>query len=225
MKSFAIACLLGATSAFTTMQNGDYEFMRFVAKYGKTYGTKEEFEFRAAIFKTHLAEVEALNSQNSTSTHGINKFADLTKDEKKRFLTGYVHTETNGVYAEFTAPTDSEVDWVKAGAVTAVKNQGQCGSCWAFSTTGSIEGAEFIAHGTLNALSEQQLVDCSRLNHGCNGGSMALAFRYAKNHPLVSESDYAYTAVDGTCSIPSGAATLTHVTGSTNVTPNSESAI
>jgi len=89
------------------------------------------------------------------------------------------------------------VNWVEKGAVTKVKNQGQCGSCWSFSTTGSMEGAHQIKTGELLSLSEQNLVDCSWLNLGCNGGMMDRAFLYAMWHPLMLEADYPYVAKSG----------------------------
>jgi C1A family cysteine protease len=157
----------------------DYEFIRYVAKYGKSYGTKAEFEFRSAQFKQTLAKIAALNEENGTSTHGINKFADYTAAEWKKML-GLKPAQI-GAKNVAVLPEDNladEVNWVTKGAVTPVKDQGQCGSCWAFSTTGAVEGAEFIATGTLQSYSEQQLVDCSSAygNYGCNGGLMDSAF-------------------------------------------------
>jgi cathepsin L len=181
------------------MTDADYQFMKHVTEYGKSYGTKEEFEFRSALFKKNLMEIEALNADPSiTHQVAINEFSTWTPEERKT-LTGYkqindgVVMEKNVVLLDESNLADS-VDWVTKGAVTPVKNQGQCGSCWAFSTTGSMEGAHQIKTGTLVSLSEQQLVDCSWMNLGCNGGMMDRAFAYTKTHPLETETEYPYVA-------------------------------
>merc|ERR1712070_899235 len=97
------------------------------------------------------------------------------------------------------AELPSTVNWVTAGAVTPIKDQGQCGSCWAFSTTGSTEGAWQIGSGNLLSLSEQQLVDCSTQHGGCNGGSMALAIQFESGTNMATEASYPYKAADGSC--------------------------
>jgi len=142
-----------------------------------------------------------MNSAVDGFTMGITQFADMTAEEFKMML-GYnpsLKKSYNPVYLNAAPPT--AVDWRDKNAVTPVKNQGQCGSCWAFSTTGSIEGAHAIKSGSIVSLSEQQLVDCSTSlgNQGCNGGLMDFGFTYAESNKLETESDYPYTAADGKC--------------------------
>lgn len=152
------------------------------------------------MFKDRLAKFEEWNSQpGQTSKMGITPYIDWTEDEFKVLL-GYKEMDTKPDYYPGDFDTENladAIDWRTKGAVTPIKDQGQCGSCWSFSTTGSMEGAHFNASGTLVSLSESNLVDCSWLNHGCNGGSMALAMMYAESHPLETEADYPYVPKTG----------------------------
>jgi len=182
----------------------DYEFFKYVSEYGRSYATKAEFQFRSQVFKNTLAQIEEHNNdQEHGSKVGINFLSDWTAEERKR-LNGYVapanKTQENVAILP-TADLPSEVDWTQKGAVTPVKNQGQCGSCWSFSTTGAVEGAMFVKTGNLQSYSEQQLVDCSGSfgNMGCNGGLMDNAFKYIEKNPLELESEYGYTAKQGKC--------------------------
>jgi len=136
----------------------------------------------------------------------MNKFGDLSTAEFGAKFCGYkpaLRTSAPVVAADDVDTfVGAEVDWVAKGAVTPVKDQGQCGSCWAFSATGGIEGAVFLAGKGLTSVSEQQLVDCAGTegNQGCNGGLMDYAFQYViKSKGIGSEASYKYTARDGTC--------------------------
>jgi len=207
MKTFIAAAFVGAVSA-TMMKNHEYKFMKHITEHGLSYGTVEEFNYRSEIFGRKEEEFHQWNSDPSnTSSVGHNQFSTWGDEEYKGLL-GYkiefsqYHDLNIG---EWTDSGASSVNWVEKGAVTPVKNQQQCGSCWAFSTTGSLEGANFIKTGKLVSLSEQQLVDCSRSqgNMGCNGGLMDNGFRYAEKTAIETESDYPYTARGGRCTVNS----------------------
>jgi C1A family cysteine protease len=170
-------------------------FMEHVANHGLSYGTIEEFNFRQNVWELLDAELHRINSTHENFTVGHNFMSTWTDAEKKR-LNGYKGSVVHPFVTEtYEAPAEDEVNWVTAGGVTPVKNQGSCGSCWSFSTTGALEGANFISGGTLQSFSEQQLVDCSHDgNQGCNGGSMEIAFTYFETNDAILEENYPYTS-------------------------------
>jgi C1A family cysteine protease len=202
--------------------------MQHVADHGLSYGTLAEFNFRQQIFNDTHREIIAINSQPGiTSTTGHNFLSTWTKSEKKRLL-GYKPMpagEQAEVEEELEGSGDhpTTVNWVTAGAVTPVKNQASCGSCWSFSTTGALEGAHFIKKGELVSFSEEQLVQCvpsSFYCSGCNGGSMEGAFKWLQSNAIVTEAQYPYTSgrgVTGTCNKTLAAGGKVNVTKYKNV--------
>jgi len=206
-KTFAIAAMVAAALAANARPREVYEtaFAEHVNTYGLKFSNGAEFVQRLQIFADNMDMIEAHNSQNLSYQLGINKFSHLTQQEFSEMVhLGGVrkpNLRSSGVVHE--APADmsavpSSKDWVAEGAVTEVKNQGSCGSCWSFSTTGALEGAIKISHGKLHSLSEQQLVSCDTTDLGCNGGWMDDAFDWvAGNKGLCTEEDYPYTSGAG----------------------------
>ena len=149
------------------------DFIEHVAMYGLSYGTKEEYTFRLQEFAKKDAEIKEINAdETNTFTVGHNMFSTWTDFEYKRLLgfkmpQGVAEPKTE--YLDDSNLTAS-IDWRAKGAVNPVKNQGQCGSCWAFSATAAIEGHHAIKTGKLLSLAEQQFVDCDTRSYGCNGG-------------------------------------------------------
>jgi cathepsin L len=177
------------------------EFNNFKIKYNKVYSTDAEEQSRLEIFSYHLDFVNSWDAESKGFSVAINSFADLSLSEFSSIYNGMnITIEYDTSVHSVAVPSQVEgdiVNWVTKGAVTGIKNQGQCGSCWSFSTTGSTEGAHFLATGSLVSLSEQNLVDCSvpEGNDGCNGGLMDSAFQYIiKNHGIDTEASYPYTA-------------------------------
>lgn len=179
-------------------------FRAFQAKHSKSYSSPQEVEYRMAIFADNLQYIEQSNAQGKSFELGVNQFSDMTFEEFSKFyLMEPIQNELSDPAYDLPLPTAETKDWVKAGKVSHVKNQARCGSCWAFSTTGSLEAALAIKTGTLNEYSEQELVDCSRAygNYGCNGGLMTYAFKYIHDKKIAREEDYPYKGVDQKCSI------------------------
>jgi len=200
----ALALAVATTDAgYVTEKQYQREFSRFVKTHNKKYLTDDFFN-RYEIFKSNLDLIELHNSQaGQTSTMGVNQFADMTSAEFKSKMNGYKPVKAGKVLpVQSIAAAPAALDWRDKGAVTAVKDQGQCGSCWSFSTTGSVEGAWFIAKNNLTSLSEQQLMDCSQKegNMSCEGGLMDDAFQFIiDNKGICAEADYPYKAVDEKC--------------------------
>jgi len=172
----------------------------------KTYSFEEEAR-RFDIFVENVFKIRRFNDENETPKLAINLFADLTAEEFKGKYTGCAFAADEDLvnqniieFDEDEGALPASVDWRNKGAVTPVKDQGQCGSCWTFSTTGVLEGNYFLQHAQLLSFSEQQIVDCDTdQNEGCDGGWPYLAVVYAAQNGLELESDYPYTAQDGTC--------------------------
>jgi C1A family cysteine protease len=204
---FATLALLGVASAHDEVENA---YLQYVAEYGKSYGTEEEYKFRLAIYRQKIDFIREHNAaaKEGEAVVGVNHMMDWTDGEYKKLL-GYRSRPLSNKGETFTGAgvtAPAAVDWRTKGAVTPIKNQGSCGSCWAFSTTGSMEGRYEIAGNTLTSFSEQQFVDCSTAqgNQGCNGGLMDDAFEYAETVKIETEAQYAYTGRDGTCHASGG---------------------
>lgn len=185
------------------------EFENFKATYNKVY-TDEEEPAKFATFKSNLFLTMWENVQNHTYNLSVNKFADLTTEEFSagaRRLFKPIGDPRNrdaawlGIHTHSNESLPKAVDWTAEGTVTSVKDQGSCGSCWAFSALGALEGANKIATGKLEDLSAQQLVDCAGEtgNLGCQAGGMQQAFEYVAKHDLCTEASYLYEGVDGKC--------------------------
>merc|ERR1711979_176905 len=186
---------------------------------------------RFGIFKVNLDFIHEMNAKGNSFELGVTQFADLTADEFGQTHFGITQPEqpwgslpSLGQHEYGGEALADAVDWTTKGAVTPVKNQGQCGSCWSFSTTGALEGAYKVASGKLVSLSEQQFVDCDKVDSGCGGGLMDNAFKFAEANDLCTEESYPYKAQGGSCAassctvgIPKG-----HVTGFKDVKADSK---
>jgi C1A family cysteine protease len=200
---------------FTAMNNSSVDttvpfevkqaFASWKLEHGRLYSSPSEQNYRLQVFHQNFKEVQSVNSQNLSYKFALNKFSDMTQEEKETKFLGYrrmthpTRPKTTK-FKNLNQDPPASFNWQDKGAVTPVKDQKACGSCWAFSAVAAIEGTQFLHSGTLNRYSEQYLVDCDRArNAGCRGGEMWYAFDYVVANGIPLESDYEYTARDGTC--------------------------
>jgi len=208
MYKLAIATIAAASSASAgSLRGSNAEWDAFVSKFGFTF-TAEELVARRAIFDANLAKIEAHNALNLPWTMGVNQFTHLTPDEwRARVSSGKrnkLDTSAAGapeVPLRGTLP--ASVNWTAVGKVNPVKDQAQCGSCWAFATVLAVEGDYAVNKNTLLSLSEEQVVQCDYNNgdgnSGCDGGDQLTALKWLANQPgLCTEADYPYTSGGGT---------------------------
>jgi C1A family cysteine protease len=209
-------------------------FSDFQSRFNKRYESFTDMQHRFFIFRDNLRKIVQHNLDSTQNfTMGINQFTDLTAEEfKSTYVNGlksYVPVGSYGCksFSSGASGLPNSIDWRAKGAVTSVKDQGQCGSCWTFSATGAIEGAWAISTGRLVDLSEQELVDCatgaSYGSHGCNGGQMEGAFKYVIEHGQCALSSYPYTSgvskTGGSCQ---KCDSVVHLSSCSDVKPNDQ---
>jgi C1A family cysteine protease len=222
-----------AISSFLDDSDEWKQFSNFQERFSKQYETFEEVESRFQIFRTNLRNIIIHNLDHSQNfTMGINQFTDLTPNEFKAQYVGGLKAEVEvgsygcKTFSSGASGAPDSIDWRTKGAVTSVKDQGQCGSCWTFSATGAIEGAWAIAKGQLIDLSEEQLVECatgmSYGSHGCNGGIMEGAFKYVIEHGQCSLSSYPYTSGTGESGSCKSCSSVAHMSSCSDVKPNDQ---
>ncbi|KAK8813267.1 hypothetical protein WA158_002859 [Blastocystis sp. Blastoise] len=198
--NFILCCVsFGSSTIYYKNQFGVY-----INQYQKQY-SEQEYRYRLSVFTENLQYIENENKKLHSYRLGITPFTDMTNLEfrSSRFCGGFkskINMKNNKNYTSNNDDIPESVDWRDKGAVTPVKDQGDCGSCWAFSAVAAMEAAIFIKRGTLYSLSEQQLIDCDPVSWGCLGGHMDDAFTYAQGAVgLCTEDEYPYIDAQGKC--------------------------
>ncbi|XP_057583567.1 cathepsin F isoform X3 [Hippopotamus amphibius kiboko] len=181
-------------------------FKEFVTTYNRTYDTEEEARWRMSVFANNMVRAQKIQAlDRGTARYGVTKFSDLTEEEFRTIYLNPLLKEGPGKKMRLAQSVSDlpppEWDWRRKGAVTKVKDQGMCGSCWAFSVTGNVEGQWFLKRGTLLSLSEQELLDCDKVDKACLGGLPSNAYSAIRTlGGLETEDDYSYHGHLQTCS-------------------------
>lgn len=212
MRTFAAIALLGAAVLAQNENAAEQALMNYAAKMNKTYSSVQEMQMRSKLYKTNVDRRDAARADNPRATFGDTKFSDWSDAEFQALLgdkTTYEdRRELDATETDTRQLQDLEdIDWVAKGFMGTVKDQGQCGSCVAFSTTAQIEGMRMLQKNeSYMRLSEQQGVDCGTAygNQGCNGGWATYYYQYYSAAGVVSAADYPYTTSDGSCKSLSG---------------------
>lgn len=233
MKYWLVLALVGLAAALPADEI-EREFRAFQSRYGKHYNEVDLESHRRSIFESNYRRIVSHNlaADNGAVSFrlGVNQFADLTTDEFAQKMNGLrpeLKRPSKSIFNAEANALPATVDWRTKGVVTPVKNQEQCGSCWAFSAVASIEGQHALKTGKLVSLSEQNLVDCSgpEGNMGCEGGLMDQAFEYVeKNKGIDTEASYAYKAIDEQCAY-NAKTEGAKLTGYTDIATGSESSL
>jgi len=227
--------LLVASVAASALVGIDGQFALWKAQFGKAYASVEEEASARKAYAQNDAAINAHNGKKLSYTLGHNEFSDMMPEEFYATYAGSLFLNKapknmQRALIDFNASAlPNSIDWVSKGAVTPVKDQGRCGSCWAFSTTGSLEGAYQIATGKLVPLSEEDLVQCDRggIDNGCQGGLMDNAFEWVEENGIATEATYPYTSgngVSGDCDSAKSKPAVT-LTGYTDVPKGDEEAL
>jgi KDEL-tailed cysteine endopeptidase len=235
MKSARILLAMAWTRVVSAGDVPHYQqlWQDFQKQYRKAYTAVEE-DHRFKIFVANVDKINAENAKGYSHELGITAFADMTSEEfNDMYIGGYnpalrSKSLQSTPFPDIKGSIPDAVDWVKTGAVTPVKNQKSCGSCWAFSTTGATEGAYYVASGKLVSLSEEQLVQCDHnSDSGCKGGLMDNAFEWIKEHGgICTEESYPYSSGNGeTGSCTKGCSSAVVVTSHVDVPTEDEEAL